>query len=150
MPNKIKSFCLLVCIFFLSACGQKSLIFEQQTYNLAGEDFVLDLAKTPEQYRQGLSNRASLEQNQGMLFIYSEKQNLAFWMKEMNFDIDLIWLIDGKIMAYIENMPKPVENTALKDLPSYTSPMPINQVLELPAGTIERLKLEVGQQLFSH
>lgn len=150
MPNKIKAFCLLAFIFFLSACGQKSLIFEQQTYNLAGEDFVLDLAKTPEQSRQGLSNRASLEQNQGMLFIYAEKQNLTFWMKEMNFDIDLVWLVDGKIMAYIENMPKPPENTALKDLLLYTSPMPVNQVLELPAGTIERLKVEVGQQLFSN
>lgn len=147
MPNKIKAFCLLAFIFFLSACGQKSLIFEQQTYNLAGEDFVLDLAKTPEQYRQGLSNRTSLDSNQGMLFLYSEKQNLTFWMKEMNFDIDLVWLNDGKIMAYIANMPKPAKNTALKDLPLYASPMPVNQVLELPAGTIERLKLEIGQQL---
>lgn len=149
MFSKIKVFCLLAFILLLSACGQKSLIFEKQTYNLAGEDFVLDLAKTPEQYRQGLSNRTSLEQNQGMLFIYSEKQNLSFWMKEMNFDIDLVWLNDGKIMAYIENMPKPAENTALKDLLLYTSPMPVNQVLELPAGTISRLKLAVGQQLLN-
>ncbi|KKP92355.1 MAG: hypothetical protein UR94_C0001G0040 [Parcubacteria group bacterium GW2011_GWA2_36_10] len=149
MPNKIKSFCLLAFILFLSACGQKSLIFEKQTYNLVGVDFVLDLAKTPEQYRQGLSNREGLEQNQGMLFIYPEKQNLSFWMKEMNFAIDLVWLLDGKIMAYIENMPKLAKNTALKDLPLYTSPMPVNQVLELPSGTIQRLKLQVGQELFS-
>jgi len=149
MPNKIKSFCLLAFILFLSACGQKSLIFEQQTYNLAGVDFILDLAKTPEQFRQGLSNRAKLEPNQGMLFIYPEKQNLTFWMKEMNFDIDLVWLLDGKIMAYIENMPKPDKNTALKDLPLYTSPMPVNQVLELPSGTIQRLKLAVGQKLIN-
>lgn len=149
MTNKIKVFCLLAFILFLSACGQKSLIFEQQTYNLAGVDFVLDLAKTPQAYRQGLSNRASLEKNQGMLFIYPEKQNLSFWMKEMNFDIDLVWLLEGKIMAYIENMPKPPENIALKDLPLYTSPMPVNQVLELPAGAVQRLKLQVGQELFS-
>ncbi len=149
MKSTLRLSIALWAMLILAGCGQKSLIFEQQTYNLAGQDFVLDLAKTPKQSSQGLSNRVKLESNQGMLFIYPEKQNLSFWMKEMNFDIDLVWLVDGKIMAYIENMPKPAPNTALKDLPLYTSPMPVNQVLELPAGTVQRLKLEVGQQLLN-
>ena len=128
MKSTLRLSIALWAMLILAGCGHKGLIFEQQAYNLAGQDFVLDLAKTPEQFRQGLSNRAKLEPNQGMLFIYTEKQNLTFWMKEMNFDIDLVWLLDGKIMAYVENMPKPAKNTALKDLPLYTSPMPVDQV----------------------
>lgn len=147
MKSMLRLSVILWAMLILAGCGQKGLIFEKQTYNLAGVDFVLDLAKTPQEYRQGLSGRKNLEQNQGMLFIYPEKQHLTFWMKDMNFNIDLVWLNDGKIVGVIENMPKPEKNVALKDLPLYASPVLVNQVLELPAGTIERLKLEIGQQL---
>lgn len=44
---------------------------------------------------RGLSGRPSLGENEGMLFVFPEERKLSFWMKEMHFPIDIIWIDAG-------------------------------------------------------
>jgi uncharacterized membrane protein (UPF0127 family) len=61
--------------------------------------------RTPEEQMRGLSGRQSLEENAGMLFVYEIPSVPGFWMKEMNFPIDIIWIDENKkIVGITENL----------------------------------------------
>ena len=55
-------------------------------------EIYLDLAATNEEKRRGLSGRNGLEENEGMLFVFEEPGFYSFWMKDMLFPIDIIWI----------------------------------------------------------
>lgn len=99
----------------------------------------VELAKTPASQQQGLSDRKSLGTNQGMLFIFPQDEPHQFWMKDMNFPLDIIWLDkDGKILGIAA---KVATSTFPDTIPS---PGPIRQVLEVNAGYAEKNELTVG------
>src|SRR5487761_657283 len=54
--------------------------------------FMVEVATTSAQQQQGLSGRASLPQNQGMLFIFKTPDRYPFWMKGMKFSLDMIFI----------------------------------------------------------
>ncbi len=146
MPNKIKSFCLLVFIFFLSACGS-DLHFDKTEVNVAGNIFETRVADTTKLQIRGLSGSEPLAVDEAMLFVYPDKQLREFWMKDMLFSIDLLWIEDNTIVAWQENMAMPSPEATVFDLTTYISPQPVNSVLELPAGTVKRLSLNIGDQV---
>lgn len=137
---------ILSLFFFLTGCGS-DLKFEQTELSLASNIFTVDVADTRTEQAQGLSGREKLEIDEGMLFVYADKKILDFWMKDMLFPIDLLWIEDNTIVAWQENMPIPLAGASLAELPTYSSPKAVNHVLELPAGTIKRLALSVGDQV---
>lgn len=88
------------------------------------------VADTPAEQRQGLSDAPVLASDRGMLFVFDAPAPRSFWMKDMRFPIDIIWL-DGEMVLGVEhNVPVP----AGSDLPSYLSNAPADRVLELSAG----------------
>lgn len=103
-----------------------------------------DLAQTPEEKAQGLSGRENLNDNQGMLFIFSNYSQPGFWMKEMLISIDIIWIRDEKIVDITENLPPPAPGTSLSDLQTYQPKESINYVLEVPAGFVARHSVVEG------
>ena len=100
---------------------------------------TVELAQTPASQQQGLSGRASLGVNQGMLFIFDQDGQRQFWMKEMNFPLDIIWLNkEGQILGIAtavatSTYPAPI-----------LSPGPIRQVLEVNAGYAQKYGLTIG------
>lgn len=130
----------------LTACGSK-LDFEKAEVSLAGHIFEVDVADTYQEQAQGLSGRESLAVDEGMLFVYADKQSLEFWMKDMLFSIDLLWIEDNTIVAWQENMAIPQAGATVFELTTYVSPQAVNRVLELPAGTVKRLSLNIGDQV---
>lgn len=99
-----------------------------------------EIADTPARKQRGLSGRASLPAGQGMLFVYEEPGLHGFWMPDMHFDIDILWIRAGRIV-YIE---ADVPHAASEPLPVYRPREPADLVLELPAGTARRLGWRVG------
>lgn len=97
------------------------------------------IADTDTLREQGLSDRATLPQGVGMLFIFDTPGKYGFWMKDMNFPIDLIWIdSDKKIVGVTENA-----------LPSsypymFMPPKNILYVLEMNTGSIENFGLKTG------
>ena len=103
----------------------------------------IEIADTPEKIVKGLSGEDSLPQNSGMLFIYPDYKIRQFWMKEMQFSIDIIWLKDDLIVGITQNIPAPTSTNLLK----YPSNQPVNHVLELNSGWVEKNKIKIGDRV---
>src|SRR4051812_1798797 len=90
----ILGFSLLTFLLIRKSAGHISYI------NIAGQHVVVDLATTPTTREQGLSGRAALPENHGMLFVFDTPGVYPFWMKDMNFPIDMIWISNDMKVVY--------------------------------------------------
>ena len=68
-------------------------------------------------------------------------------MKDMKFNIDLLWINDDKVLGIEKNMPAPLAGTEDKDLLIYSSAEPVNRVLEINGGLVDQYGLKVGDSL---
>ena len=116
------------------------------TVQIRGHVFAVDVAVTEEEKQKGLGYRDSLPENSGMLFPYGHKERYGYWMKGMRFPIDIIWIEDNLIADISKNVPVAVSGT----LPSYAPSKPVNKVLELNAGTADRIGAKIGDLVIIH
>lgn len=104
--------------------------------------FNVTIASTQQDRVLGLSNRDSLPMDQGLLFIFEEPEIAGIWMKDMNFPIDIIWLDQAKEIIDIE------PNVSPDTFPTVFKPFdPALYVIEVNAGAVEDLGIEVGDKL---
>lgn len=109
-------------------------------------EFNVEVADNPMKRSRGLSGRESLAENEGMLFVFPGADFQIFWMKGMRIPIDILWIKDNKIVGFeINAQPQPGGRTS--DLKRYSSPEAVDKVLEVAAGTVERLGIEVGEEI---
>lgn len=104
---------------------------------------AVELAETEQQRRSGLSFRDSLAAGTGMLFVFPYPDYYSFWMKDMRFPLDIIWIADDKIVEIKSNLP-PAESSIP---PTYTPTQKANYVLEIGAGEAEQSKIRVGDTI---
>lgn len=103
----------------------------------------VETVTSPKSITQGLSGRTEIGSD-GMLFVLPERRIASFWMRDMLFDLDMVW-IDGSVVVKIdEHVPAPAKGAPLSELPSYSSEVPVTHVLELPAGKAGELGISVG------
>ena len=102
------------------------------TLTVAGTTLPVEVADDALERSRGLSGRASLQSNTGMLFLFEEPQLVSFWMKDMNFALDFLWIRDGVVVDITEHVPAPTED----DLPTYAPNQPVDMVLEVNAGWV--------------
>ena len=103
------------------------------------------VADTPQERAAGLSGYAGLPENVGMLFVFPEPRQPSFWMKGMEFSLDLVWIRDGIVVQIDTSVPPP--NTPDDQLPRYHPTEPITHVLELAAGSAARYGITVGDRV---
>lgn len=102
------------------------------TATIRGQAVTLEVARTPEEQTLGLGDRDALPWGRGMLFLYEQPALLTFWMKGMRFDIDIVWIRDGRIVGISPFVPHPRDDP---DRPATVrSPELADTVLEVPAG----------------
>jgi uncharacterized membrane protein (UPF0127 family) len=105
----------------------------------------VEIFDTQEKRHKGLADREMLNPNEGALFVFNEKKvQPAFWMKNMKFAIDIIWIADDKVSQIDKNIPAPEEGTREEDLKFYLPKEPIDYVLEVNTGFSEKNKIEIG------
>lgn len=115
-----------------------------------GDDTIvfITLADTPEERAKGLSGTTSLRYWDGMFFVFEEENTTpSFWMKDMLYALDLVWIKDGIIVQINKNVPPPVPGTPDSELPLYTSNVPIDAVLELIGGFCDQQDIKVGDKV---
>ena len=106
----------------------------------------VELALTGEQQAQGLSGRAELAAGAGMLFVWDQESRRAFWMPDMNFPLDMVWLNGDCAVTHItHNAPPQAPGQSQADLPRYTVDQ-VQYVLEINAGEAARHGIQVGDQ----
>ncbi len=109
-----------------------------------GETIIADLVKTDEERSRGLMFRNTLNVDQGMLFVFEKEGLYSFWMKNMNFAIDILWLDRQKRIVHLEHNVPPCKK---EPRPSYAPLVPAKYVLELKAGSIEQRKLKMYERI---
>lgn len=98
-----------------------------------------DIADMPAEREQGLSGRPFLADNEGMLFIFDSPVMPAFWMKDMNFALDIIWIEENGNIASTTKDLRP------ESYPNTVSPaVQVKYVLEVPSGFIQKNGIETG------
>lgn len=117
---------------------------------LAKQKMLVEVVNTPASITQGLSGRQTIGAD-GMLFVLPAKTQATFWMKDMLFDLDLLWIANDGVVEITNNATKPPTNTALNDLPRYQPKLPVEMVLEIEAGkNWANLLSGVDQQIYLH
>lgn len=81
--------------------------YRQVNITVNGVQLVADVAVSSDQKSKGLSVKDSLNENEAMLFVFSTEREHSFWMKGMNFPIDIIWLNDDKEVVHVEHSLQP-------------------------------------------
>jgi uncharacterized membrane protein (UPF0127 family) len=104
----------------------------------------VDIVDTPLSRMQGLSGRPALAPEEGMLFLFEAPRIQSFWMKDMRFEIDILWIRDGHIVGISADVPLPKSPS---DLPQFASPVPCDVVLEVRAGAAKRWGLLLGDSV---
>lgn len=104
----------------------------------------LEVARTPEQVAAGLRSRSSLPLDRGMLFVVSKPKPVKLWMKDVLVPLDIIFIRNGMVASLVENAPP---CPRWKSCPIYDSVKPVSYVLELPAGSANRLGIQPGRKL---
>ena len=103
----------------------------------------VEVAETPLAREKGLSGREKLDQNKGMLFIFPQKDYYSFWMKEMKFPIDIIWISDNRVVDIAYDLPL----QASEFLKTYQPKEPVNFVLEVNAGFSKKYNIKIGDRV---
>lgn len=99
----------------------------------------VEVADTPETREKGLSGREKLPEGTGMLFIFDRPNQYGFWMKDMRFAIDIVWIDEKYHVVGIERevLPSTFPQTFYPN-------QPIKYVLELPAGSSDRYNIDIN------
>jgi uncharacterized membrane protein (UPF0127 family) len=107
---------------------------------IGNKNYCLYLADTNEKRTNGLSNK-TISSSEGMIFIYKQPGYRRFWMKEMSYSLDLLYLNNNRVIDYHENI---APDTYPK---TFTSSTPANKIIELKAGEIKNASIKKGDVL---
>jgi hypothetical protein len=139
--KKIAGSVLIITVFiaglFLLKNNNKEENFQHVIIN--GVTLKVDLATTSKEQEQGLSGRVGLKEDEGMLFIFDKPAPYAFWMKDMNFPIDMIWFGEDMHVVYIKR------NATPESFPeTFTPNQNAKYVLEVVSGFSDKNNIKDG------
>ena len=138
------SLCIIRLFTFNQSFAEEIVYSHAIVTTSTGEEIPVEVADTLKKRSLGLGKRTSLKKGWGMLFVFEKRKPHRFWMKDMQFPLDIIWLDNHRIVHIIHNA-KPVNS---KDEPEVmTSLVPVNFVLEIAAGRAAKLRLKTGQRM---
>ena len=138
------SLCIIQLFTFNQSFAEEIVYSHAIVTTSTGEEIPVEVADTLKKRSLGLGKRTSLKKGWGMLFVFEKRKPHRFWMKDMQFPLDIIWLDNHRIVHIIHNA-KPTNS---RDVPEVmTSPVPVNFVLEIAAGRAAKLRLKTGQRM---
>lgn len=128
-----------------TASPQATLPIVEVSYD--GGVIRAELASTPAQRSKGLSGRASMDSDAGMLFDLGDTRVASFWMKDTLIPLDMVWIGEDRRVTGIA-ADVPVEpGVPAGELARWESGVPVRYVLELNAGEAARRGIDPGDEL---
>ncbi len=117
---------------------------ELTLFKASGDEVItidIEFAETDYERETGLMHRTSMEDNQGMLFIFSTEFPRSFYMKNTYIPLDIIYLDEQKKIVSFQENAVPLNEAGLP------SEIPAMYVLEVNAGLAEKWLLEIGDTI---
>lgn len=145
--TKILVFFLILAIssvLFIRMYPQRTLRAERDrsTVRIGSQTFSVEVVATAEKITKGLGDRSSIGSD-GMLFVMQKRDIPYFWMKDMQFDLDFIWIDGQKVVDITENVPAQI-GASDSELRVYAPKAPVTHVLEIPAGESKKRNIAIG------
>lgn len=100
------------------------------------------IADTTFKRSRGLSVVEKLLPNQAMLFVFEESGRHPFWMKDMKFAIDIMWINERGEIIYIKEQASP------QDYPEHYAPDETAlYVLETTSGFVSQYEIQKNDRV---
>lgn len=115
------------------------------TATIKEQEFKVEVADDDKERAKGLSDRNSLDKDRGMVFVFEKKGNYGFWMRNVKFPLDLIYISDNKITDIFKNAEPKSEND--ENIPIFTPENEANFVLEINGGLSDEYGFTVGDEV---
>lgn len=116
--------------------------YERQKISINSMEFIVDISNDECKRSLGLSGRTSISDDGGMIFIFEDDASHGFWMKDMNFPLDILWLNkDGEII-WIENNIQPVTYPEI-----YGENVISRSVVEIKSGLVGEGNVKIGDRV---
>ena len=131
-------FFLISCLIYLNINQSNKICIEDKTC------FVVEIADDSEEMTRGLSGRESLDENEGMLFIFQKEITPSFWMKNMKFSIDIIWINEEKTVIKIDRNLNPCFGYGC---PIFSPSQPAKYVLEINSNSSLQHDISEGDKI---
>jgi uncharacterized membrane protein (UPF0127 family) len=132
---------LLTAFLFMSAAFSFAASVPLSLVCIKNACVHVDVVSKPEDMQRGLQGREGLKETQGMLFIFKDDDIHRFWMKDMKFSIDIIWMNNQlQIVTIVPSCPACTAEPCAIYSPSAKSRF----VLEVPAGFSAKHQLKQG------
>jgi uncharacterized protein len=119
--------------------------YQQVNVTVNGVELVADVAANNTQRTKGLAVKDHLNENESMLFVFSSAAKQVFWMKDMKFPIDIIWMDSNKTVVHIEHSLEPCPDEF--HCPVYSPGANSLYVLETVAGFADRHGVTEGTKM---
>ena len=119
--------------------------YKKTSISIYGFKVLLALAATDEQRIRGLSGLEKLNENEGMLFLFDKPSKQGFWMNEMKFPIDILWLNSDSRVVHIEKNLEPCIIFVACHV--YTPQVDSLYVLELRSGFTNDHSIQNGTRI---
>lgn len=131
-----------VILVVAAVLSVRFLVLPKKHVILGDIEVAVAIADTPELRDKGLSKREKLGVNEGMFFIFENPQQYGFWMKDMNFPIDIIWFDENQRIVYAKQDAEPSSYPEI-----FTPSASAQYVLEVPAGFFAFHRLKLGDTI---
>ena len=147
-----KNFLLFILLFLINHqisfgeindLGKTQYLPLEAKFCLNKNCIFLEVAETREEQSKGLMYRKTLRSNSGMLFLLDKARIINIWMKNTFVPLDVIFLINNKIVKIYEN----IQPCKIEKCQEYSSVYKINKIIEVASGTVKKLSLKEGQIL---
>lgn len=123
----------------ISRLNQGSGLLSTPRVELSDKSFTVAVADEPKEQEKGLSGKNNLPKNRGMLFVFGKPDYYSFWMKDMKFPIDIIWIDENLRIINIEKNITP-DTFPKKFIPQ----LPAKYVLEVNGGWSDKNEIKEG------
>ena len=132
----------IILLIFLSASMIFGIIYfsKYKIVAIGRYNFFVELTRKPEKQIQGLGGRAKIREKEGMLFDFGKKGEYSFWMKDMQVDLDILWINEGKIVHIAKN----VSHDSLETI---NPKIEADKVLEINSGLSDKYNFKIGDSV---
>ncbi len=131
----------LLVLYFLFLDTHKASSYKTTVITLGGSVYTVALADTPTKRAHGLSDTTQIPYD-GMLFVFDTLDTYSFWMKDMQYPVDFIWLGEDKTVVDMH------EHISPDTYPKQITPIqPVLYVLEVPSGFIQSHGIKKGDSI---
>lgn len=130
---------IFLLLFFLSGCTSNNV----KTVCVKNICVRAEVVDSDPKRTQGLMFRENLAANQGMLFIFEAEARYAFWMKNMKFPLDIIWISQDKRIVDIKTEVPPCRESCETITPQAKA----KYVLEVNSDFTDKNQLKIGDRV---